>query len=166
MTQVRLRKRSVWLSVVWLLGFGLSPTVAAAQRLTLAQLDSALRAEAKPVLLYLHADWCTYCTALEQQTLSDPEVRALLASAVHFVGFDTESSEDQVFAGRSYVARSRGRRRRQHQLVDALTPPGGSLSLPALVLLDPQLRVRGLHQGFLSAAELKAALEKLAAAGG
>lgn len=52
---------------------------------TIAELDHALqqaKAENKPVMLDLYADWCVACKEFEKYTFSDPTVRQQLADTV------------------------------------------------------------------------------------
>ena len=47
-----------------------------------AELDAALRASVRPVMLDFYADWCVSCKEMERFTFSDPAVRAKLAGAL------------------------------------------------------------------------------------
>ena len=59
-------------------------------------LDEALtlaKAEKKPVVLDLNAEWCAPCRQLERLTFPDPKVRALLEQTV-FLRVDTDKYPD------------------------------------------------------------------------
>lgn len=59
-------------------------------------LDEALavaKAEKKPVVLDLNAEWCAPCRQLERLTFPDPKVRALLGQTV-FLRIDTDKYPD------------------------------------------------------------------------
>lgn len=43
-----------------------------------AELDQAVKAEAKPAMLDFYADWCVSCKEMEKFTFSDPRVQARL----------------------------------------------------------------------------------------
>lgn len=59
-------------------------------------LDEALtkaKAENKPIVLDLHAEWCAPCRKLERLTFPDPKVKALLEQTV-FLRIDTDKNPD------------------------------------------------------------------------
>ncbi len=59
-------------------------------------LDEALakaKAENKPIVLDLNAEWCAPCRKLERLTFSDPKVKALLEQVV-FLRIDTDKYTD------------------------------------------------------------------------
>jgi len=49
---------------------------------TVDDLDSALRAANRPVMLDFYADWCVSCKEMERYTYADPSVQARLANAL------------------------------------------------------------------------------------
>jgi thiol:disulfide interchange protein DsbD len=49
---------------------------------SVAELDAAVRAAGRPVMLDFYADWCVTCKEMERFTLTDPRVRTRLASAL------------------------------------------------------------------------------------
>ena len=59
-----------------------------------AELDSALRASALPVMLDFYADWCVSCKEMERTTFTDPAVRAKLAGALLLKADVTANSSD------------------------------------------------------------------------
>lgn len=48
------------------------------------------RQENKPVFLYFHADWCTYCKKLKNETFADKNVAAYLNDNFISITIDTE----------------------------------------------------------------------------
>lgn len=58
------------------------------------QLNQALeKAQGKPVMLDLYADWCTACKAFEKYTFSDPQVQQALSGMVLLQANVTENNE-------------------------------------------------------------------------
>ena len=61
-----------------------------------ALLDEALaraKAENKPIVLDLYAEWCAPCRQLERLTFPDPRVKALLEQTI-FLRIDTDKDPD------------------------------------------------------------------------
>ncbi len=101
----------------------------------LQQQLAVAKAQGKPVMLDLYADWCTACRELDDKTFSDPQIRQHL-SGYQFLRADVSANttEDR-----------------------ALLQELGVLGLPNVLFFDkqsqpnPQLRI----QGFVSANELQ-----------
>lgn len=52
------------------------------------------KAEGKPVFLYFHADWCTFCVKLKKTTFKDKHVLKLLAKDFVSISIDTDKQRD------------------------------------------------------------------------
>lgn len=52
--------------------------------------------QTKPIFLYFHADWCTYCKKLKQTTFKDKKVRAYLEE--HFVSIQVDTDKNKALA--------------------------------------------------------------------
>ena len=52
--------------------------------------------QSKPVFLYFHADWCTYCTKLKQTTFKDKKVRAYLEE--NFISIQVDTDKNKALA--------------------------------------------------------------------
>ena len=48
----------------------------------------------KPVFLYFHADWCTYCTKLKKTTFADKDVLNYLNDNFISIAIDTEKEKE------------------------------------------------------------------------
>ena len=59
-----------------------------------AELDAALRASVRPVVLDFYADWCVSCKEMERFTFSDPAVRTKLAGALLLKADVTKDTTD------------------------------------------------------------------------
>ncbi len=59
-----------------------------------AELDAAVGAAGRPVMLDFYADWCVSCKEMERFTFSDPAVRARLAGAVLLKADVTQNNAD------------------------------------------------------------------------
>ena len=50
----------------------------------------------KPIFLYFHASWCTYCTKLKQTTFKDKRILAYLEE--NFVSIQVDTEENQALS--------------------------------------------------------------------
>jgi thiol:disulfide interchange protein DsbD len=61
---------------------------------SLAELDSRLKASARPVMLDFYADWCVSCKDMERSTFADPRVQQKLAGWTLLQADVTANSDD------------------------------------------------------------------------
>ena len=61
---------------------------------SVAELDHALRAAGRPVMLDFYADWCVSCKEMERFTFTDPEVARAMAGAVLLKADVTQNNAD------------------------------------------------------------------------
>jgi thiol:disulfide interchange protein DsbD len=64
---------------------------------SLAELEAAVRASDRPVLVDVRADWCVSCLELEHVTLDDPRVRERLAGVTR-LGVDVTAADESARA--------------------------------------------------------------------
>ncbi|WP_268121819.1 thioredoxin family protein [Roseivirga pacifica] len=123
--------------------------------LSFEQLDSAIAAEPKPVLVEFYTSWCAYCKKMEQESFNHPEIIKELA-AYYVVRFDAESKEAVLFDGLNY---SGVEGQRFHPIVNLLATRKNSVfAPPVLVFLNKDMRVEGRSFAYMSRAELKKSL--------
>jgi thioredoxin-related protein len=163
---VRTSKVAEWVKNSWE-GFRLSVVVlllavatnglsAQAVSRTFSEVNSLQTDSARLHLVVLRTDWCRFCHQMEARTFQDPAVAQLLNTQYYFTIFDAESSEQVVWADRTFGYEATGRKTGVHQLAKALgTDEGGRLSYPTLVLLNERYEVVFRYAGFLGAKELR-----------
>lgn len=125
-----------------------------------AQMDSLQVAEPRPMVVFLHADWCRYCQHMQQTSLRDPEVVELLNEKFYFLSLDAESEEPITFSGHEFAFQASGNGTGTHALASALGSVDGKLQYPSLVIMNTQYEIIFQYGAFL---EAKALLEILAA---
>ena len=148
--------------IVWLVLIGLFPWYGHAQpqAVNITEVDSLMEQQAKPILILLSTDWCTYCQMQQHQLQKNPDF-AEHGDLFYFISFDAESKADVSFQGQPYSFRPTGKNTGTHELARALNGPG-TLAFPTWVLLDQQYRVLFRHGGVLTAKQLKKLLDAIA----
>jgi thioredoxin-related protein len=91
--------------------------------------------EGKYVLLYFQADWCSYCTMMEQTTYKDSEVLRELRDHFISIKVDTESEASVTWEDQSFTEKE----------FSAYMEVGG---LPTLLFLSPESEVIGHYPSF------------------
>lgn len=124
-------------------------------------IDSVQQVGQKPVVVFLHTDWCKYCRAMENTTFREDEVIDVLNRKVYFISFNAESKEDVVFNNYIFSYIPRGRNTGTHELADALGTINGKLHFPVICILNPENEIIFQHSGYLTKQEVLKIIESL-----
>lgn len=124
-------------------------------------LDSLHQQAPRPVVVFLHADWCKFCASMKNTTFQDKQIQELLSDKFYFVSFDGESKEDVRFLGNTFRYRPSGANTGVHELAEQLGTKDGELSYPTVTFLNAKYEILYQHNGFLSAKKLKKVLNRL-----
>ena len=114
-------------------------------------LNDSLRQEAKPILVFIHAEWCAYCKLQENETFTRPAVVQKLNQEYYCLKLDAEGQEDITFLGRPYRFVSTGYRTGQHELAQLLGAIDEQLTLPTTLVLSEGLQLQWREASFLAA---------------
>ena len=108
-------------------------------------LEDSLRAKPKPIMVFIHTDWCKYCKMQEKVTFNDQELINLLNRDFYSVKLDAEGEIDY------------------HELSKMLGMKNGKLLFPTTVFYSPTSQGLSKFQGFQQAGDLKAIIKKFEA---
>lgn len=138
---------------LYILLFGLGfqmPLQSQFSGLSFSQLDSLQLEEARPVIVFLHADWCRYCEGMKKNVFSDVQVKKRLAEGFYFLDFNGESQRPVTFREHVFKFKPNGKGQGVHELAEALGSIDGVLSYPSIVVLDPKLEVIYQNASFIN----------------
>lgn len=113
---------------------------------TWQQLEEDLINNPKPVVVFLHTDWCSYCLLMQRKTFQDPRVIQLLNEAFYFISFNAESKEEVYFQSKTYRFIPKGLYSGTHEWAFTLDE---NPQYPTLFLLDSHLQTVYKTQGYL-----------------
>jgi thioredoxin-related protein len=68
-----------------------------------SELEQSIKEEPKPVFVFFHAKWCSYCKKIEREIFTKPEVIAKLNSKYYAVEMDVEQTDTITFEGRKFI---------------------------------------------------------------
>ncbi len=102
----------------------------------------------KPIVVFIHTDWCKFCHAMQKNTFSNPEVIALLNEEFYFISLDGETKESISFMGAKFTYKPYGSSG-THQIVKELATVEGSISYPTTAFIDKELGILFQLQGYI-----------------
>lgn len=155
-------KKRFWIALFGL--FGLLAVESQAQTnlwTSFEDLRDSLRKERKPVLVFIHTDWCTYCKMMELRTFSDATVASKLQEKFYCVRLNAEETQPITFLQRTYKFKPTGVKTGVHELAQVLGTEKGKLSYPTTVFFDQNLQLQARMIGALEAKRLDKALDLL-----
>lgn len=125
------------------------------------QVDSLLRTEARPLVIFIHTDWCRYCRQMDRTTFRDKMVVNKLNEEFYFLRLNGEEKGEINFRGHRFGHRPTGLNTGTHTLAEALGSIDGQLTYPTLCVLNPDYEIIFQYGGFLSAAAMEAVLDRI-----
>lgn len=124
------------------------------------ELDS-LKTNSQNTVVYIHTDWCKYCSKMKNTTFKDQEVIKLLNNSFNFISFNAESKENINFNGHTFSFIPNGTDVGYHELATALGTIDGELNFPSICILNPDYEIIFQYAGTLNAKALQAVLQRL-----
>ncbi|MBB1151269.1 MULTISPECIES: thioredoxin family protein [unclassified Myroides] len=131
---------------------------AQAQEVSFSNLEAKMQEKAKPIVVFLHTNWCNYCALMEKKTFSNSAVQQALLDKAYFVSFDAESKEKIQFKNTAFVYRKKGLQSGVHELAEALTSQN---AYPALVFLNENYEIIYQHYAYVGPKEMLQLIEAL-----
>jgi thioredoxin-related protein len=125
------------------------------------KLPALQAAEARPVFLYLTADWCTYCKQVENSSYKNDEIIRKLNEKFYFISFNIEERADVRLGGRKFSYKPSGKDTGVHELAEFLGTIDGTLSTPTFIILSPAFEVVYRYGGFLDSRQIKTLLDSV-----
>ena len=152
-----MKLRWVYLSVWIVLGTGCARNVPKTgsdiTRLNIfqfEQVDSLLTEEVRPLAIFLHAPWCTFCRNMEQTTFKDNRVINRLNEKYYFISFDGEQKEAVIYRGKEFKFIPSGRNQGTHELAMELGGQDGVVTYPTFLILDEAEGIVFRYSAFVS----------------
>jgi len=128
--------------------------------LDFGQLEDSLRVNPKPVFLYFHTDWCTYCRKMEAEVFTKPFIVAELSENYYAVKFDAENPEDVIFDGMVFSNQQLKKSRTPlHDLAILFNGQNKPFAPPLMLLMDEKFLLKKRINSYLDSKSLHAVLE-------
>ncbi|TKB99027.1 thioredoxin family protein [Pedobacter cryophilus] len=138
----------------FLLGLGILQSViceAQIKTIKFEQNDSLQSIKNKPLVIFIHTDWCQYCQSMENTTFKNKEIIKLLNEKFYFISLNAEEEKNIWFNQRNFNYQPTGYKTGINELAKELATHNGQLSYPAICFLNSKNEIIYQHHGFLSA---------------
>lgn len=100
---------------------------------TIEQADSICKSQAKPMLIDVYTEWCSWCKHMMKTTFASPGIAGYINRHFIPVAFDAETFDTIVYRGNTYINKGEGRKPK-HELAKLLL--NGRYSFPTIVYTD------------------------------
>jgi thioredoxin-related protein len=125
-------------------------------------LDSLQKMEKRPVVVFVHTNWCVYCGAMKNSTFKKKDVVQVLNDKFYFVSLDAEDRRTVHFNGHEFIFKPKGINSGVHELAEQLGTVDGMLGYPVVCFLNPRFEITYQHPGYLSPKEFLKLLKQIA----
>tara|TARA_B100000767_G_C19733229_1_gene522716 strand:- start:1069 stop:1551 length:483 start_codon:yes stop_codon:yes gene_type:complete len=131
------------------------------QTVSFAQLDSLQTVEQRPVVTFIHTDWCKYCLQMRHTTLNNDSVISVLNTLFYFIDLNAESKNDITYGGYEFTFKPTGSDTGVHELAEQLGMINGKLDYPTVSVVNAKNEIVFQHGGVLKTNELLTVLMEI-----
>lgn len=124
------------------------------------ELSALQQKEERPVLVFLTADWCTYCKRVEQTSFTQKEIVETLNTKFYYVNFNIEQREPIVLGEQIFRFKSSGINTGVHELAEAIGTIDGVLNTPTFIVLNSRFEIMYQYGGFLDSKQIEKLLKE------
>ncbi|MDG2433742.1 thioredoxin family protein [Flavobacterium sp.] len=130
------------------------------KRYTFAEAEQLSKQNPKPIVVFVHTSWCTYCKLMENSTFKNKEVVTALNTNFYFVSFDAETKEPITYQGHSFYFKPNGTNTGIHELATALATIDNQVVYPTLTILGTDQSILFQQHSVIRAKEMLSILYK------
>ncbi|WP_405611352.1 thioredoxin family protein [Polaribacter sp. Asnod1-A03] len=114
----------------------------------------------KPIVVFIHTDWCKYCFAMKKNTFNNNEVIKALNDKFYFVFLNAESKKDITFLNHTFKYKPTGNNTGVHQLANELAGIKNRISYPTTTILNSKFEIDILKNGYINSKKMLFILKK------
>jgi thioredoxin-related protein len=104
----------------------------------------------KPIVVFIHTNWCKYCKMMENSTFKNEEVIKILNQDFYFISLDAETKNDIIYNNQRFIFIPNGKNTGIHELATALATIDKQISYPTLTILDSSNTILFQKNSFLN----------------
>ena len=117
--------------------------------------------EERPVIIFLTAEWCTYCERIKETSFKQKEIISVLNDDFYYVEFDIEQKNTITIGEQEFVFVPSGVDTGIHQFAEAIGTVDGVVSTPTFVVLNARWEIVYQYNGFMNQQEIREFLNEL-----
>jgi thioredoxin-related protein len=125
------------------------------------EIDSLQKVEKRKIIVFIHTNWCKYCTAMQSKTFKNQLVQNEIIERFYFVSFDAEEKEKIIFNKNTFVFKPNGNNAGIHELAIELGTINNQINYPVLCVLNEKNEIVFQHNSYLNAKQLIKILESI-----
>lgn len=125
------------------------------------EIDSLQKIEKRTVVVFIHTNWCKFCSAMFSTTFKQEDVIKKMNSDFYFVELDAEEKKTITLNNYPFKHKQTGTHTGIHELAEQLATIGKTISYPTLCFLNEKYEIIYQQQDFVNAKQLLAILNLL-----
>ncbi|WP_395058808.1 thioredoxin family protein [Flavobacterium sp.] len=118
------------------------------------EIDSLQKVEKRKVIVFIHTNWCKYCTAMQSKTFKNQLVQNEINERFYFISFDAEEKEKIIFNKNTFVFKPNGNNSGIHELAIELGTINKQINYPILCVLNDKNEIVFQHNSYLNSKQL------------
>ena len=127
---------------------------------TFSETEKLLQQSPKPVVVFIHTDWCKICFAMKQKTFKNEEVIPILNNDFYFIMLNGEEKKNITFFNKTFVYKPTGINTGTHELAKELAYVHGRISYPTTVILNSKKQIDIQIDNYITSKKMKKILNK------
>lgn len=121
---------------IWLSILGSVSETEALQTYSFSEVEKLHKITPKPIVVFIHTDWCKICHGMEKSTFSNRRIIKTLNESFYFVKLNGEEKKDIMFLGKTFAFKPTGNNTGTHELAVELATINKRISYPTTTILD------------------------------
>lgn len=154
-------KKSFSLFFLFAMATAVSINAQSVELVRFEELPALQQKEERPVLVFLTADWCTYCKRVEQTSFKQNEIVEALNTKFYYVSFNIEQREPIALGEQIFRFKSSGINTGVHELAEAIGTIDGVLNTPTFIVLNSRFEIMYQYGGFLDSKQIEKLLKEV-----
>lgn len=127
---------------------------------TFSEIEKLQEHNPKPIVVFVHTDWCEICFGMKQKTFKNKEIIGILNNDFYFIMLNGEEKKNITFLNKTFVYKPIGNKTGTHELVQELAYIDGKISYPTTIILNPKYEIDIQIDHYINSKRMKKLLHK------